>query len=105
MSYEHYYNSTVSLKGILRSYYDQGDDELWKLIQPYASSAQNWSQASIHYTNPFRYDNDGYWIGDWGKPNLTFCFKEGYAKIFGFELATSNMLNLPVSFEFSSSTA
>ena len=106
MSQHYFFNSTVQTKGILYSFFSQGQSYLWNAIDIFATT-ENLRQGHSK-ENAFIFDDDSlYWIGN-GDPNgcdnLSFCFKNHYAKILGFELATSlDGTARPAQFAFSSS--
>ena len=99
------YSSTNPLHGILRYFFDLGQDVYDETIEYNASSYETSGGHISEYA--FNFNLANHWIGRTELetyPNLTFCFKQHYAKLQGFELATSDHGTLtPEVFMFSSS--
>ena len=96
----YYYSKDKSLHGIIRPFYDSGTFDI--NVEIHASSYYQ----KCYPQNAFNYDSNEYWYGDNnqnGLVNLTFCFKNGFVKSYGFELGTSTYESRPSEFMFSSS--
>ena len=104
MVYEYQYTSTNKLNGILRYFYDQGN-EIYENVLEYFATSINSNDPKFSPQYAFDFDSNNYWLGDENTEftNLSFCLKNYYVKINGFEISTSNLDSLPKQFEFSSS--
>ena len=97
-----YYSSTTTLNGILKSFYNKDSEYYQNFIETFASS----SETNYDYKDAFKFDNEKYWVANpdqEGEIFISFCLKNYFSKIEGFEIQTSNGLNLPQNFSFSSS--
>ena len=96
------FSTTWSLHGILRYFYDQGEDYYANNLE---YSATSYADVKIP-ANAFNFSNTEYWYPELtqeGLKNLSFCLTNYYAMINGFELLTSSLNARPQRFMFSSS--
>lgn len=95
-----YYSAERAIDGILNYFLSLGEETLWNNIEYSATSANE-----NHYPQN-AFTTKDYWVGktsQTGSVNLSFCLKNYYANIYGFELQTSDQQKKIKAFNFSAS--
>ena len=101
-NFQFHYSQGKSFEGIIRNLTSKGS--IWNYVDIYGTVSP--SNSKLIPQHVFEFDNDEYWIGDYNEESvsLTFCFKDLFINVAGFQMQTSiNGTARPKKFSFSSS--